>query len=572
MTEKEIKSFQDKLFLFLLDKHNQDTNIRFRVRQRNIDRLSKGYWFGGNESYLETSFWDGSDYLHKTPQIRLVFDYYTFEWFLELVARDSTDRASYFRKLAEHIGGFELGKYPDILQKKLQGIGNTNNWLETLEHFIDTTKQEIDNYKKEYPFVTKNKKKPIIDIEDEELELEDSSAFSLESFQKNIAYIELWRSNLGEDNRLNVLVQAKEIKRDFAISRLSISNFQGIDNLLVENIPLDAQWIFLTGNNGFGKTSVLRAIAKGLVGDEDFVSPLDNNAKIFVNAIAYKKTFKHFARMKVKPIVNIPLAAYGVSRFQSLPLGQEEFERSKQSTYSLFHDNGQLMNIEKMLINAERDDKHLFKKLKDIITSIIPAIADIQSKKENKERKIRYYEKDDANKAFKPVLINELAAGYKSILNMVGDMIMRLSNDGQSKLDSLAGIVLIDEIDAHLHPQYQYELPNLLSKVFPKIQFIATTHSPIPLLGLPEDNRPVIFKVNRTVEEGITIDRLDDDFDIRQLNPEALLTSPIFGFQTLFARGAKAKDIIPTSEFQDVVDIQNIKKRLEKLREQGLVK
>jgi predicted ATP-binding protein involved in virulence len=236
----------------------------------------------------------------------------------------------------------------------------------------------------------------------------------------------------------------------------------------------------------------------------------------------------------------------------------------------LFHDDGQLINIEQELITTFAYNEPRFEQLRDVFLKIIPNLKNIEIDKTNGSPKVRYYEKDEQNRTYEAVSLNELAAGYRSILTMIGDMVIRLSENKEAIKD-ISAIVLIDELDAHLHPKYQYELPKLLSDVFPKIQFIVTTHSPIPILGLPEDNQPIILTVERNLEKGITIDRKDDDFNIRQLNPEALLTSPIFNFQTLFARGAKTETIIPTSDFKEVIEIEAIKKRLKNLRESGLV-
>jgi predicted ATP-binding protein involved in virulence len=154
---------------------------------------------------------------------------------------------------------------------------------------------------------------------------------------------------------------------------------------------------------------------------------------------------------------------------------------------------------------------------------------------------------------------------------MIGDMMIRLSKEPNNPLSDLRGIVLIDEIDAHLHPKYQYELPNLLSEIFPKVQFIVTTHSPLPILGSSTDKKQVILTVERNPKQGITVQR-KDDFDIRQLNPSSLLTSPIFGLQTLFAKNAKHDDIIASDDFKDVEKVAKIKKRLQELRQQGFIK
>lgn len=375
-----------------------------------------------------------------------------------------------------------------------------------------------------------------------------------------------WAAHERLENRL-----VQPFQNETALTHICVSNFQGIKALEIGDIPLDTRWIFLTGENAFGKTSILRAIAKGLIGDEDFVTPLPQQSKIFINALVHGKPYHYIAQSKSKPDLKIPVATYGTARFRLLALERDESERSKQITYSLFHENGALMNIERLLIDTERDDKPFFNHLKKIFKTIIPALASIQSVKVHKTRKIRYQEQNEHGKLYEPVFLDDLAAGYRGILTMIGDMMMRLSDD-KTNLEDLSGIVLIDEMDAHLHPKYQYELPKLLSDVFPKVQFIATTHSPIPILGLPADNKPVLLTVERSPEQGITVERKDDDIDIRKLNPEALLTSPLFNFQNLFARGAKASDVMPTSDYKEVLEMDALKIRLKKLREQGFVK
>jgi predicted ATP-binding protein involved in virulence len=354
-----------------------------------------------------------------------------------------------------------------------------------------------------------------------------------------------------------------------ALKSLSVKNFQGIKELSIDDLPLHARWIFLTGENGFGKTSILRAIAKGLVGNEPFVSVAIHDGEIKVEAVIKGKQFKKHRNFSdyTDYSPDFPLTTYGVSRFQLTASNQTVSDRSKQKTYSLFNDDGLLLNIEQELITSYAYNRPRFEALRKVFLSIIPNLNDIIINQTNGSPKVEYLEKDNKNK----ISLNEFAAGYRSILTMIGDMMIRLS-DGKENFNDLSGIVLIDEIDAHLHPKYQYELPKLLSEVFPKVQFIVTTHSPIPILGLPENNKPVVLTVERSSEHGITVDRKDDDFDIRKLNPQSLLTSPIFGFHTLFARGAKAENIIASDEFKDVEKIEKIKKRLQELREKGSIK
>ncbi len=82
--------------------------------------------------------------------------------------------------------------------------------------------------------------------------------------------------------------------------------------------------------------------------------------------------------------------------------------------------------------------------------------------------------------------IFQLSTGETSLLNLFLSILrdFDLSNGVLASLENITGTVVIDEIDAHLHTQLQYEvLPELIS-LFPKVQFVITTHSPLFLLGL----------------------------------------------------------------------------------------
>ncbi|MDR2756138.1 MAG: AAA family ATPase [Planctomycetaceae bacterium] len=77
---------------------------------------------------------------------------------------------------------------------------------------------------------------------------------------------------------------------------------------------------------------------------------------------------------------------------------------------------------------------------------------------------------------------NDLSDGYRSMLGMVADIahrMARLNPDLEAEvLQQTPGIVVIDELDLHLHPKWQYSVVENLRSIFPKVQFIATTHSP----------------------------------------------------------------------------------------------
>ena len=93
-----------------------------------------------------------------------------------------------------------------------------------------------------------------------------------------------------------------------------------------------------------------------------------------------------------------------------------------------------------------------------------------------------------------------LSAGYRSMIGMVLDIACRMSILNPNLLDKTYmtnGIVLIDELDLHLHPKWQWKIIAALEKTFPNVQFIATTHSSIILSSFKGEH---IISINKDGE------------------------------------------------------------------------
>ncbi|MGK3996365.1 AAA family ATPase [Sorangium sp. So ce1024] len=85
-----------------------------------------------------------------------------------------------------------------------------------------------------------------------------------------------------------------------------------------------------------------------------------------------------------------------------------------------------------------------------------------------------------------------LSHGYQGLISWIADLIGQLLADTSMSgtlvdPSEMSGLVLIDEIDLHLHPSWQAELVPKLKKVFPRMQFVVTTHSPLVLPGFAKD-------------------------------------------------------------------------------------
>lgn len=99
----------------------------------------------------------------------------------------------------------------------------------------------------------------------------------------------------------------------------------------------------------------------------------------------------------------------------------------------------------------------------------------------------------------KSLKLEQLSDGEKMLLLVVSDLARRLSIANPGLKDALhgEGIVLIDEIDLHLHPQWQRQVIPALRRTFPHCQFVATTHSPQVLSNVEKENIVILedFKI-----------------------------------------------------------------------------
>lgn len=122
--------------------------------------------------------------------------------------------------------------------------------------------------------------------------------------------------------------------------------------------------------------------------------------------------------------------------------------------------------------------------------------------------------------------VNQLSQGEKSLLALVGDIARRLAILNPSLDDPLQGegVVMIDEVDLHLHPKWQHNLIDKLTKTFPNVQFILTTHSPLivsdrqDILVYVLDNGELQTVGNIYGEDANTL--LNDVFDVSARTPE----------------------------------------------------
>lgn len=87
--------------------------------------------------------------------------------------------------------------------------------------------------------------------------------------------------------------------------------------------------------------------------------------------------------------------------------------------------------------------------------------------------------------------LNQLSDGYKSTISLVADIAYRMAVLNPQCLGDVCaktgGIILIDEVDLHLHPAWQKQILNDLTEIFPKVQFVVSTHAPEVINSVPRE-------------------------------------------------------------------------------------
>lgn len=214
------------------------------------------------------------------------------------------------------------------------------------------------------------------------------------------------------------------------LKNVSIKNFKGIEE---KNITFKAGFNLIKGSNGMGKTSILEAIAVGLGG---FIAGLPN------------VTTRHFSSDEVRNVYT--------------RMGDGSYDR----TYVM------LVEVSMEAVLDGEEFKWTRGKSSINASRSITQPRDICRKAEKMA--------EDNSTEF-PVLVY-LSAGYQSLIWMAFDIAYRMAVLNPDKKEYIAeskGVVLIDEIDMHLHPRWQWNIVNALKTVFSNVQFIAATHSPI---------------------------------------------------------------------------------------------
>lgn len=330
------------------------------------------------------------------------------------------------------------------------------------------------------------------------------------------------------------------------ITDLTIGKVRHLENISIPLSENKMKHLILTGKNGSGKTSVVEALAEYLNNvftdaefckvekcldeammqreiaahrgaDEGTILDIENSIYNYEMTLTLDKKSldvklnrKGYRIFELKEKYHYILAYYKADRiFKAVrpehvekvqlkdDYGIEEYPRDEfvkylldmKMTEALARNNNKIEKADEIKVWFESFERLLKKIFAD---ETIELVFDEET-----------FEFHILQQGKEPFDFNTLSGGYQAVLDIVVDIIMRMQNQTQRSFAfRLPGIVLIDEIETHLHLELQKNIMPLLTTVFPNIQFVVTTHSPFILNSL---ENVVIYDLekNLLVENGL---------------------------------------------------------------------
>ena len=133
------------------------------------------------------------------------------------------------------------------------------------------------------------------------------------------------------------------------------------------------------------------------------------------------------------------------------------------------------------------------------------------------------------------ITLHDLSDGFQSVVAMCADIMISLL-ERWNDMQVAEGIVLLDEIEGHLHPSWKIEIVDRLRRCFPRVTFLATTHDPLCLKGLSECEVVVLRR-----DESRRVRIMSSVPEFEDLRADQILTNPqLFGLASTIGKTPQA--------------------------------
>ena len=318
-----------------------------------------------------------------------------------------------------------------------------------------------------------------------------------------------------DDNvQLNSRIEPEILKEEDndVLLRLTRSGASGIANILAEFIACDN----FDGPGDFeGQKLTIGIEIESSEDDIEDVTPIDTENEYFV-----------------EPLV----LAYGAGRH----MGIKNIERTAETgpVASLFNVGVELVDAEEMLwrfeyhkLKERQYAESRLQKLKSLLVEILPKLNDLDDI-EIRGPVLPGLNENESGVWFRmssgTVQFSQLSLGYQTVIAWMVDIAWRMLTHYPDRENPLRepAVVIVDEIDLHLHPKWQREIRNRLTGHFPRVQFITTAHSPLMAQDALDTNLAVVTDCSgqSVIESKPAI--------VKTWRLDQVLTSDLFGVQS----------------------------------------
>lgn len=347
------------------------------------------------------------------------------------------------------------------------------------------------------------------------------------------------------------------------LNRIEIENLRAIRSLALDfgTGASTRRWTVLLGENGCGKSTVLKAIGLVLAGSDalpellvDVDEWVHNDAKVakiraqISTAQGERRNLsleirrgdgrdsiirRNQAGLKpldaavVKADRNYFVAGYGAFRRPPDPERSSHNRSARlsraENVATLFSAATDLMSIEQWAMELDyREGTRGRAIIAEALESLLPGM---QFKSIDKRGRRIIMSTQDGE-----VPLRNLSEGYQAMAAWAGDILYRMTEifgDWEKPLTA-RGVLLIDEMDLHLHPVWKRNFVDFLNRAFPSLQIIATTHSPLSIQQCGEGE---LFVVKREANQSPAL--IPFRGDPSKLRLSELFLSPLIGLDTL---------------------------------------